>query len=150
MGSYFSKTKKNKLCEDIIEDHEDFAITINIYTMKPLSFCEPDIIMDYLQYTNPVLTYSHNNSIHLLYRPDKKLPFLRSNISGEIISYLSSELTIFLVKNNIEPRMIDIHFLIEPYKTLLCNLKTTIIENKYHGKIQGIETLNEAKLNELT
>ena len=150
MGSYFSKTKKNKLCEDIIEDDEDFLITINMHVMKPLSFCEPDIIMDYLQYTNPVLTYSYNNTIYLLYRPARKSPFLRSNISGEIISYLSSELTIFLIKNNMEPRMIDIHFLIEPYNILLSNLKTTIIENKYHGKIQGLETLNEAKLNELS
>lgn len=148
MGNLIFSKKTVHLSDDLLNDDEEFVIKINIYTMKTFSLDDIQAILTYLQYTNPVVSYMYEHRIYLLYKPSKISPFLRSNKSGEIISYMSSELTLWLIKNNIEPRMIDIHIEVREYKLLLDELLLKISENNYKGNIYGIETLTNEKIKE--
>ena len=117
MGGYISRinfhsgnknTTQMRQQPIIIPDDSNFHIKIIIYTMQSLDDKQLNSILDYLKYTN----YSHaetDRNIIILYYHHTQPAFLRSNVHHEIISYISSELTIFLLKNLlIEPRMIQV------------------------------------------
>ncbi len=101
-------------------------------------------ILEYLQYMHPVLSYAYSGTIYLLYNPKNKPPFLRSNVANEIISYISSELSIWMVKNGLpDPRMLDVDITIVSYKTAVQDIVNIIKTNKYTGHLYGVQELNE-------
>lgn len=153
MGNYFlsghSKQHTTKLYNTLLDTDEDFLIAIDCYTNLTLTEEQLRGIVNYLQYTKPVLTYAHRTTIYLLYQPSKQSVFLRSNVLSEIVSYLSSELTIQLMRNSIEPRMINICVSSGAYEVLLDNLKKIITRDKYLGVIYDVEKISEEYLSKL-
>lgn len=93
--SYYYPVKSNKLCEDIILD-QPFKISIHIYTSQT-----PDLwpLYEYLkeQY-KPCFSLLTNFDIELHLNTTANL---KSNISGEIISFMSSNITKKLIECNV-------------------------------------------------
>lgn len=93
--SYYYPYKSNKLCDDVILD-QPFKISIHIYTSEM-----PDIwfLYEYLkeQY-KPTFSLLTNFDIELHLNTTANL---KSNISGEIISFMSSDITKKLISKGI-------------------------------------------------
>jgi hypothetical protein len=151
MGNIFSYGERptKKLYSDVIDDVTDFVIEINIYTIVKLESKHQMAILEYLQFMHPTMSYICNNTIFLIFNQKQKSPFLRSNESGELIAYISSELSIWLLKNlGIDIRMVNIEISIGSYTTILHTLLKTISDNKYSGIVYGWDVLNEEKVRE--
>lgn len=144
--SYFLPESKRELCDDIVNDI-DFALHITIRNIgKPPNY---SVLLEHLQSTNPVLSYWYCKSIYLLYSPKQKHPNLRSNISGNIISTLSAEVTRYCLLNRVcDPYCVEVDILAEPHKTARDALLLLIKNNLYYGKLHGIENLSEEKIRE--
>lgn len=144
--SYFLPESKRKLCDDIVDDI-DFSLHVTIHNIGRT----PDYskLLAHLQSTNPVLSYWYCKSIYLLYSPKQKHANLRSNISGDIISTLSAEVTRYCLLNRVcDPYCVEIDIIAEPHKTARDALLLLIKNNLYYGKLHGIENLSEEKIRE--
>lgn len=149
--SYFSHTKRDELCSDLIDN--DFSISITIHYVPRLDDANTiDLrkIVDYLQYTNPVISYAYCKSITLLYNPTIKHPNLRSNISGGIISEISCDITKYCITQDIcdvyyvEVSVADTHYI-----SAKRDLFQTIENNLYYGYLHGVEQLSRSELDKL-
>jgi hypothetical protein len=126
--SYFLPAKKRKLCDDILTG-EDFSIQIIIHSLDRL--VNYSSLLDHLQSTNPVMSYVHYNSLYLLYSPEHKLPLLRSNISGDIISSVSAQISRYCVMNKIcDPYYIEVVIIVEPHELAKSSLLKLIEKDK--------------------
>lgn len=147
----FNKQDDEKyLGYDLLEDNKDFVIFIDIYSVK--SYSEKDIkdILEYIQYTKPATSYMNNGNIRLLFNTKENGYFLRSNIASEVIAYISSELSIWLTKNNKpDPRMINVKIKYMNYNKALLELLEYISDNNYKGSIYGVQNLDEHIYQEL-
>jgi hypothetical protein len=139
MGNYLSRyitpMKSHMLCDEIINDDDDFIIHIKIHfnERKNIEFMYTTI--KFLQYTNPSFSYADRSNIYLLYNHKKKQPFLRSNIASYIISYLSSELSIWMFKNNMaDIRMIGINIKVDNLEIIQNDINTMISLQKNPNK----------------
>lgn len=144
--SYFLTESKRKLCDDIIDDI-DFTLHITIHSIG----ITPDYskLLEYLQSTNPILSYWYCKSIYLLYSPKQKYLNLRSNVSGDIISTLSGDITRYCLLNRVcDPYCVEVDIIAEPHKTAREALLLLIKNNLYYGKLHGIEILSEEKIRE--
>jgi hypothetical protein len=135
-----------KLCHDIIKDNEDFLIIIRVHTLNNNSI---NVLLDYLQNTYPAISYINNKTIYLIYSNEHKHYRLRSNISGELISGLSSEVVLNCIKYNIcEPYTLEVNITLQPYDTSLRYIIKQIEENNYKGYLHGIDNLSQEKIKE--
>lgn len=149
VADWISTRKTVKLGNTILDETEDFMITINIYTIQKITDKESELILEYMQYMQPYVSYICNNIIYLIFRPSHKLPFIRSNVLDELISFSSSELSIWMIKNiEKDPRMINVGIYVNKYQTLLNELLETIDVNNCVGKMYGIDNLAKEKINE--
>ena len=106
---YNSSSHQLDLCDDLIE-WQDVKLHIHIRSGVSISQSNRKRILEYMQYTKPSFSYMKHNSIVLLYDQKTKPPFFRSNVSGDIISHISSELSIWIIKNtSIDLQMIDVN-----------------------------------------
>jgi hypothetical protein len=145
MGSWWSY--KKKLCDDILQDSDTYLIRSSIRSHDKI--VDSKYILNFLQKTQPVISYIHNRYIMLLYDGSKKRPVLRSNISGDILSTLSSEIAIYCIKNNIcEPYTIDIDITLTTYEEGLKEIINTVDNNNYEGYMYGIDNLSKEKIKE--
>jgi len=136
--SYFYNTEK-KLCNEMITDEQIFLIKVLIRSSEILdNNIDNRLILDLLQKTNPYLSYMYNKLIYLLYDGSKKEWNFKSNISGDIISYITTEITKFCIKNNIcEPNIIEVQIIIQPYNVALNEILNAIKCNNYSGILSG-------------
>ena len=124
MGNYFYSSKLKYLCDGILPENTDMLIIIRIHTDKQLEDDIKNKLSDYLQYTNPTIINITKRTLYMLYNQKNKVSFLRSNNIADIISYLSSELAIWITKNSdIDLRMVGVSIMIGDYNDLLieCN-----------------------------
>jgi hypothetical protein len=152
MGSYFttatSANTTNAHAADVLAD-TDLTINIRIHAYQPPSPETNKQILEYLQHTHPVVSYAHGYFITLLYKPDIRTPFIRSNVVRDLISYMSSELAVYLVKETeVDPRMIDIRVEQEAYTLAMTALLNTIKENQYKGVVYGLPEITADVLKE--
>jgi hypothetical protein len=145
--AYYSVVSPSrKLCDDIIKDNDEFLITVHIRTLND---CKIDMLLNYMQNTGPCISYIHKKTMYLIYSNKYKQYRLRSNISGELISALSSEVTINCMKHNIcEPYTLEVDIVLQPYDTSLRAIISTINENNYNGVMYGIDNLSYEKIKE--
>jgi hypothetical protein len=136
--SYFYNTEK-KLCNEIITDEQIFLIKVLIRTSDLIENNINDaLILDLLQKTNPYISYMHNRLIYLLYDGSKKEWDFKSNISGDIISFITAEITKCCIKNNIcDPNIIEIQIIMQPYQVSLNEILKAIKYNNYTGNLAG-------------
>lgn len=152
MGNYFSTNSIVKFNERFYEEYPCFLIVINIHSINYLDNNDIHNILQFLSNTQNVLAYGHKQSFYLLYNSEIKEPSLRSNSFSDIISYMSSELTIFLMKHldeKKELRFLDVRIESGSIIALITKIKNIIKNNKYLGEVYGIENLNEDKINQL-
>lgn len=144
MGGYYSAASR-KLGADIISDSDDLVIDITIHTANHSPNLIP--IMDYLQRTRPMLSYCYCKTIYLLYC--SKRHHLATNITGDLISMLASEITAYAINNHIcDPYYVEISISRTPFELARSQLLTIIRDNNYFGKMHGINILSEDKINE--
>lgn len=147
MGKYTSEILSRKLCDDIVHDDEDFVIDIWVYTTT--SPVDLRSVMEHLQKTHPMYSYTSNRYITLIYAPNKKTAVLRSNVSGEMISGITYEVTSYLIKNKIcEPINVEVSISIEKSDTALKKLLNRIAEANYIGHMHGIDKLSKEVIEE--
>lgn len=156
MGNYFSLNSDSnsiiKFNERFYEQYPCFLIIINIHSMNYLDNIDVHNILHFLSNTQTVLAYGYEQSFYLLYNSEIKEPSLRSNSFSDIISYMSSELTIFLMKHldiKKELRFLDVRIESGNVISLISKIKNIIKHDKYLGEIYGVENLNEDKLKQL-
>ena len=128
-----------KLCNEILFDNQTFLITIIIRCNDNIEKKIDDLsILDIMQYTGPYISYMHNKLIYLLYDGSKQPWTFRSNISGDIISIITSDITKHCINNNLyEPYLIEIHINVQPYQTSLNEILKAIKDNNYLGRLIG-------------
>lgn len=144
--SYFYQDRRKKLCDDLIDDI-DFSLQITIHTIG----LTPKYIglLEYLQATNPKLSYAYCKSIYLLYQPSTKTPTLRSNISGDIISGIAADVTRYCLTAGVcDPYYVEVDIISEPHESAKTTLLELIKNNAYYGNLWGIDTLSEQKIKE--
>ncbi len=142
MGPLYSQPEtRKKLCDDIIED-TDFSIQITIHSLgKFPDFTE---LLGYLQSTAPSLSYSYCKSIYLLYDAKNKHPVLRSNVSGEIIALMASDVTRYCIVNNIcDPYYVEVDLVVEDHQLAKAHLISLMENNLYYGHLYGVDKLSE-------
>jgi hypothetical protein len=154
MGNYFASDPIVKFNERFYsqQKYPSFVITIYVHGMSYLDETDTHTILKFLSNTHPVIAYGYAQSYYLMYDSAIKEPSLRSNSFSDIISYMSSELTLFLVKNvesKKEPRFLDVRIESGVPSALMSNIKNIIKSNKYKGEIYGLENLNEEKIKEI-
>lgn len=146
MGNWLHKTSdktptSKKLCDDLITDETD--IVVNIWVYAAVTPVDLRTTMEHLQQTGPLHSYTVNKLITLIYSPSQKPVRLRSNVSGEIISQITYEVTGYLIRNRIcEPYAVEVSLSAEPSTTALEKLLAYIAENKYTGHMHGIDSLS--------
>jgi len=142
MGQIYSRSPiSKKLCDDILDDI-DFSIYITIHSIG--KFPDFTSLVDHLQSTSPTLSYFYCKSIYLLYDSKNKHPTFRSNISGEIISLLSSDITRYCLLNKIcDPYCVEVEIVIEDFTTSKAKLLQDIENNAYYGSLYGVDKLSE-------
>lgn len=136
-----------KLCDDLVDDETDFVVNIWVYAaVTPIDLRST---MEHLQHTHPLYSYTCNKNITLIYSSGKKPVRLRSNVSGEIISSLTYEVTNYLLKNRIcDPYAVEVSISTEKSDLALKKLLEYIAENKYAGSMFGIDNLSAQKIKE--
>ncbi len=144
--SYLSDPSPKKLCDDLIDDI-DFAIHITVHNLgKTPNYVS---LLEYLQNTNPVLSYTYCKSIYLLYSPSRKFPFLRSNVSGDIISALAADVARYCLLNHIcDPYFVEVDIIAEPHDAAKKKLAQLAIDHGCYGKLHGLDSLSEEKIKE--
>jgi hypothetical protein len=150
MGNYLptitAEVKPVDLCDDIINDQDDILIIVRLYAFNPINDTPTQKILEYLQYTNPTLCYMFKSTIYLVYDQSKNPPFLRSNVASDVISHLSSELTMFIVKNtSINLRMMNVHVSTADYALLLKQTNTFMSMSNFKGTVYEPYTYQEGK-----
>ena len=142
MGQIYSRPPTiKKLCDDILDDM-DFSINITIHSIG--KFPDFSTLVDHLQATSPSLSYFYCKSIYLLYDYKHRHPTLRSNVSGEIISLISSDVTRYCIVNNIcDPYSVEVDIIIEDYSIAKAKLISQIENNAYYGSLYGVDKLSE-------
>jgi hypothetical protein len=137
--SYAYATTEKKLCNEIILDNETFLIKILIRCTEVVEKNIDDLlILNALQETNPWISYMHNKLIYLLYDGNKQPWNFRSNISGDIISNITANITKHCIKNNLyDPYMIEVQIIMQPYNTSLNEILKVIKNNNYMGCLTG-------------
>ncbi len=139
--SYFRSTQPKKLCDDLI-DEVDFSLQITIHSQGAI----PDYtkLLEHLQSTNPIVSYTYCKSVYLLYSPDIKFPFLRSNVAGEIISGIAAETTRCCLINKIcDPYFVEVDIICVSHEQAKNDLRQLIKNNLYYGKMHGVSNLLE-------
>ena len=145
MGSLISNayaTTEKKLCNEIILDNETFLIKILIRCTEVVEKNIDDLsILNALQETNPWISYMHNKLIYLLYDGTKQPWNFKSNISGDIISNITANITKHCIKNNLyDPYMIEVQIIMQPYNTSLNEILKVIKNNNYMGCLTGADS----------
>jgi hypothetical protein len=142
MGQIYSRSPTSKkLCDDILDDL-DFSINITIHSMG--KFPNFSSLVDHLQSTSPSLSYFYCKSIYLLYDSKNRHPTLRSNVSGEIIALIASDVTRYCIVNNVcDPYCVEVDIVIEEYAIAKTKLISLIENNAYYGTLYGVENLSE-------
>jgi len=97
MGNLYSYYTNNRICDDYIGDKE-FSIHIKIHSMDLFNLSE---ITEYLQYLNPISSETKDKIIILRFNNAKKPILLRSDISGEIISNVVTDITKYCITNSL-------------------------------------------------
>jgi hypothetical protein len=144
MGQYWYSREPVKLCDDLVEDR-DFLISISIHTIN--SHRDFSKIVDYLQQTGVSMSYTNGHSIYLLYSPSKQTPILRSNISGDIISSLSSEITRqCLIQKICDPHFVEVSITFMSYDYGKQYIFDFIEKNQYQGYMYGLPDLSKEKI----
>jgi uncharacterized secreted protein with C-terminal beta-propeller domain len=136
MGNYIYTSSKPtlSLCESLIDDNDDILINIQLYTCKNPNDNDSKRILDFLQFTHPTFCYMCHNKIWLVYNQKITPSFLRSNVASSVISYLTSELTIWIIQNmSLDLCMISINISIGDYNTLLEIVNSYIVDNTLSG-----------------
>lgn len=139
MLSYLYGSAEKKLCNEIISDEQTFLIKILIRCADVIEKNIDDLsILDEMQKTAPWISYMHNKLIYLLYDGKKQSWNFKSNISGDIISNITSTITKYCIKNNLyEPYMIEVQIILQPYETSLNDILKVIKNNNYIGRLMG-------------
>lgn len=149
MGGYFVKQRKH-FNEEILDEEKDFSITFKLYTDKKIQSDQQKKILEYLQYSNPLLSYMNGNTIILLYKPRTLIPMIRSNIVCDLITHISAEFATWIAKNtDIDLRLMNIYIESDEYENLLKDLKNVIITAKLRGIIHNEKPITLELLDEL-
>lgn len=146
-NTQLTTTPTKKLCDELIDNNADIVISISVFAANT----SVDLIglMNFLQRTHPVYSYTHNKKIILIYSPKNKPTRLRSNVSGEIISSITHEVTKYLINYRVcDPYSIEVSISLEDSNTSLKSLLDEIKENNYTGFMHGIDKLSAEKLKE--
>lgn len=129
--SYFRRERQKKLCMDII-DESDFSIHIQVHSERPAKSYKD--LLDHLQITNPVLSYAYCKSIYLLYSPDKKHPYFRSNSVGEIISSITTDITRYCLTYNLcDPYYVEVEVIQESHEVAKAAIMQMIEKHLGYG-----------------
>lgn len=106
MGNYLSyfydTNNKNPvfLCDEDVNDFDMFIIRIHMHTLSTITEDNVEKILEFLAYTNSNNIYYIDGQIFMSFIKDQKpAPVLRSTHAGNLISYLSSEVTKFILEN---------------------------------------------------
>ena len=97
MGNLYSYNTNTRICDDYLGDKE-FSIHIKIHSCDALNLAE---VAEYLQYLKPVSCISTDKIIILRFNGAKKPILLRSDISGEIISSVVTDITKYCINNSL-------------------------------------------------
>jgi hypothetical protein len=129
----------------MIEDI-DFTIRITIHSSDKINgYAE---LLEHLQLTSPTVSYTYCKTLYLLYNPRVKQPVLRSNISGDIISSLASEITKFLIVSSIcDVYLVEVEINIQNHEQSVVQLLEQIKTDNYFGYMHGVDPLNDEKIN---
>ena len=150
MGGIFSTKSEKSLCTDLIPRDTDFAIMISLHVFKSNALLD-DVkykILEYLSYTRFTFSYMTDSYIYLMYKPDNKVPFIRSPCVADIISYMSSEFAIWFVKNipQADLRMMSIDIEVEPFEEQFKRLRDKILQQHTRGVSHELVDLTEEKI----
>jgi len=142
MGPLYSKMPvSKKICDDILDDM-DFSVQITIHSIGKFPDFTP--LINHLQSTSPTLSYSYCKTIYLVYDVKNKHPTFRSNISGEIIALLASDVTRYCILNKIcDPYYVEVDIMIEDYHMAKAKIMQLVENNLYYGKLYSTDNLLE-------
>jgi hypothetical protein len=130
-----------KICDDILDDM-DFSVQITIHSIGKFPDFTP--LINHLQSTSPTLSYSYCKTIYLVYDVKNKHPTFRSNISGEIIALLASDVTRYCILNKIcDPYYVEVDIMIEDYHMAKAKIMQLVENNLYYGKLYSTDNLLE-------
>lgn len=150
MGNWLYASKPpimRRLCDDVIDGNSDFMIEVYVYAAR--TTVDLSGVMEHLQHTRPLYSYTVNKHITLIYSPKKKPTSLHSNVSGEIISSITYEVANFLIRNNMDGiQTVDVSISIIDSDKALENLLILIDTNKFTGTMTGIDILSSNKIKE--
>ena len=92
-----------------IPDNKSFIIIIHMHISNVLQNEDINSILEYIKDTGVAFAEIKHNKIYCTYDPTITEPLLRSNIISEIISYVASEFSIWIIKNTkIDLQMLNI------------------------------------------
>jgi len=119
-----------------MSDEKDILFIIRLHSHNKFTNATTQEVLEYLQYTNPSFSYMCRSAIYLVYDQNNKHPFLRSNIASDIIAHLSSELSMWIVKNTkIDLRTVGVNVLISDYEHLLKQANAFMESTNYEGVV---------------
>ncbi len=108
-----------------------------------------DLLIDHLQRTKPVLTYSYCKSIYLAYSTTEKATYLRSNVAGDIISSVACDVTSFCIKNKVcDPYLVEVELFKQPLSESKKYILDLVKRHNYFGRIYGLDCLSEQIIKE--
>jgi hypothetical protein len=97
-----------------------------------------------LQKTGAALIYSYCKSIYLSYDRNKHETYLRSNITGDIISSIATDVTSYCIKNKIcDPYLVEVELFKQSSDKSEKYILTLVKQHNYFGSIHGLEVLSE-------
>ena len=103
--SYYTTNKQIKLCDEYIGDKE-FNIHIKIHSFDSFNLSE---ITEYLQYLNPINSETLDKTIILKFNGAKKDISMRSDLSGDIICSIATDITKYCITNSIcDPYYVEV------------------------------------------
>lgn len=133
-SSLFISQQPIKLCDDCVPG-DTFMASITIHSdgkMPPADALSK--VAEYLNHTRPVATYAFCKTIHLLYNNSIKYPLLRSNVTGEMISGIASDVVRFCIKNEIcDPYYVEVVLTAIPFSEGLEQIKSQFEQNNQLG-----------------
>jgi uncharacterized secreted protein with C-terminal beta-propeller domain len=142
MGNYIYPASKPtlSLCESLINDNDDILINVQLHTGTIPNDDESKKILDFLQFTHFTFCYMCHNTIWLVYNQKTTPSFLRSNVTSTAITYLTSELTIWILRNTfLDLHMISINISVGTYNTLLETVNIYMTDTALSGFTHGTD-----------
>jgi hypothetical protein len=138
----------NRLCNDVLSDTDDFLMVITIHSSELVGVNSTahnySCLVDHLQKTGVVLSYSYCKSIYLSYDRKKQETYLRSNVASDIISSVATDVTSYCIKNKIcDPYLVEVELFKQPSNKSEEYILKLVKQHNYFGHIYGLEVLSE-------